>query len=128
LLCITSIQSIAILLNCSLLSTETLLTYVPDKILNKKLTLPPEVVKVDSVDYKIEANIGYGGNADVYKCIDEASGNEYAIKFQRHVNGNRLNRFKKENQCIYTHQHYHHNQYSLQSYNLHYPLLPLLEG
>jgi hypothetical protein len=25
---------------------------------------PPEVVKVDSVDYKIEANIGYGGNAD----------------------------------------------------------------
>jgi serine/threonine protein kinase len=57
---------------------------------------PPEVVKVDSVDYKIEANIGYGGNADVYKCIDEASGNEYAIKFQRHVNGNRLNRFKKE--------------------------------
>jgi hypothetical protein len=39
LLCITSIQSIAILLNCSLLSTETLLTYVPDKILNKKLTL-----------------------------------------------------------------------------------------
>jgi hypothetical protein len=32
----------------------------------------------------------------VYKCIDEASGNEYAIKFQRHVNGNRLNRFKKE--------------------------------
>jgi serine/threonine-protein kinase len=30
-------------------------------------------------------------------------------------------------QYIYTHQHYHHNQYSLQSYNLRYPLLPLLE-
>jgi serine/threonine protein kinase len=53
-------------------------------------------VKVDSVDYKIEAKIGYGGNADVYKCIDEASGNEYAIKFQRNVKSDRLNRFKKE--------------------------------
>jgi serine/threonine protein kinase len=57
---------------------------------------PPKVVKVDSVDYKIEESIGCGGNADVYKCIDEASGNEYAIKFQRNIKVDRLNRFKRE--------------------------------
>ncbi|AYQ57228.1 Serine/threonine protein kinase [Bathymodiolus thermophilus thioautotrophic gill symbiont] len=56
----------------------------------------PELVQTDGVIYTINEAIGSGGNAEVYKCVNEATGNEYAIKFQTRLQKKRLKRFDKE--------------------------------
>jgi serine/threonine protein kinase len=56
---------------------------------------PPIEVVTKIATYKILERLGKGGNAEVYKCIDETKGNEYAIKFQIKQYGNRIDRFNK---------------------------------
>jgi serine/threonine-protein kinase len=59
--------------------------------------IPPNfVIGQNKKIYKIQKLLGKGGNAEVYKCIDEAEGREYAIKFQIKQYGNRIDRFNKE--------------------------------
>ncbi len=56
-----------------------------------------ESVTTDSgVIYTIAEQIGRGGNAEVYRCYDEAKSKEYAIKFQIKTQPQRLARFVKE--------------------------------
>ena len=57
---------------------------------------PPETVQTDKAIYSISDFIDSGGNARVYKCFDKDKLNEYAIKFQTKLYGNRSNRFTKE--------------------------------
>jgi serine/threonine-protein kinase len=61
-----------------------------------KMFNKPKMIKTDNAIYTINEKIGRGGNAEVYKCIDEAKGHEYAIKFQTQLKGNRIRRFVKE--------------------------------
>jgi serine/threonine-protein kinase len=70
---------------------------------------PPDSVIVENKKiYKVLGLIGKGGNAEVYKCVNEAMGIEYAIKFQIKLHKNRISRFNKEiklNKEIDSHQH-----------------------
>lgn len=69
---------------------------------------PSKVTGISLNDYDILELLGEGGNASVYKCVNEATSSEYAIKFQVRLNGNRIDRFNKEirlNKEIGSHEH-----------------------
>lgn len=58
---------------------------------------PPEFATGEGKKiYQILDLLGSGGNAKVYKCVNEATSREYAIKFQLKLRGNRIDRFNKE--------------------------------
>ncbi len=70
--------------------------------MNRKLprNFPPEEVKANGATYAINESIGSGGNAEVYKCTNEANSEEYAIKFQIILKKSRPERFEKETELI----------------------------
>ncbi len=70
--------------------------------MNRKLPkgFPPEKVKINEAIYTIGDSIGSGGNAEVYKCTNEANSEEYAIKFQIMLNKSRPERFEKETELM----------------------------
>lgn len=62
--------------------------------------LSPEQVQTDKATYIVNESIGSGGNAEVYKCVNEANSEEYAIKFQIKLHKQRPQRFKREVELI----------------------------
>lgn len=69
---------------------------------------PDKVTGKSSDDYNVLELLGKGGNAEVYRCVNEAISIEYAIKFQIRLNRNRPDRFNKEiklNEEIGSHEH-----------------------
>ena len=76
--------------------------------MSNSFTRPGSVTVKNQKTYKILDQIGRGGNARVYKCVNEAVSTEYAIKFQTRLKGNRLDRFDREiqlNEEISSHEH-----------------------
>ncbi|CAC9551999.1 hypothetical protein [uncultured Gammaproteobacteria bacterium] len=69
---------------------------------------PDKVLGKSQITYKIGDFIDKGGNARVYKCVNDATGEEYAIKFQTRLHGERVDRFNREiklNEEIDDHTH-----------------------
>jgi len=60
----------------------------------------PELVKTDGATYVVDEEIGRGGNAVVHRCVNDATGSEYAIKFQTKLQGNKRSRFNREIKLI----------------------------
>ena len=55
-----------------------------------------QVWSEDGRRYDIEELLDQGGNASVFRCVDAASGNDYAIKFQRRIDPQSNQRFERE--------------------------------
>lgn len=73
-----------------------------------KFTPPGTVAGENSDCYEVLDLLGEGGNAKVYKCVNDAVSIEYAIKFQIRLKEDRLARFNKEiklNKEINSHKH-----------------------
>lgn len=70
---------------------------------NKKdiFHVPTIIKSINSKYYEIQDRISNGGNAVVHKCVDTATGHEYAVKFQlTPFNNKRLQRFYQEIELI----------------------------
>lgn len=63
--------------------------------------VPTKIKSINNKYYEIQERIANGGNAVVHKCVDIATGHEYAVKFQLSPFKNkRLQRFYQEIELI----------------------------
>jgi len=77
------------------------------KISNTEHCKIPESIKSSNIMYDIGDYINEGGNASVFVCSEQRSGQEFAIKFLTKVYGKRLKRFKQEQQIHQQIKHDH---------------------
>ncbi len=63
----------------------------------RKNIILPNILEIEGQTYSLEKKpIGSGGNANVYLCKNEITGEEYALKIQVNISNKMLKRFKRE--------------------------------